>query len=204
MKADYLSNIHLLAKIMVDELEKGRYTQKLGIGAKAAYKGIIIMFIGFFFKIFWNRFEPAARIAHIYEIVGWIFLFTCFLIAGIQFDKAYHHTVDRKFKNSEWLKYIGIPMLGQAKKWSNEVGENYEFVSKVDFTVLKTLLYRDYIRYIILYEDLLKERELSFEKRKYMLMMNLLAALKEEKGFINRLEKCLLAKKIKKTYIEIQ
>lgn len=198
MKTDYLNNIYILEKTIIEELEKGRYVQKLSIGAKAAYKGIIIMFIGFFFKIFWNRFEPAAYIANLYEIVGWIFLFTCFLIAVIQFDKAYHYTVDREFKNSQWLKYIGIPMLGQAKKWSNEIGENYEFVDKVDFTVLKTLLDKDYIRYIIFYEELLKEREVSFEQRKYMLMMNLLAALKEESGFINKLEKCLLAKKLEK------
>lgn len=203
MKTDYLNNIYILEKTIIEELEKGRYVQKLSIGAKAAYKGIIIMFIGFFFKIFWNRFEPAAYIANLYEIVGWIFLFTCFLIAVIQFDKAYHYTVDREFKNSQWLKYIGIPMLGQAKKWSNETGENCEFVAKVDFTVLKTLLDKDYIRYIIFYEDLLKEREISFEKRKYMLMMNLLAALKEENGFVNKLEKCLLAKKIKKTYTQL-
>lgn len=188
---------------MVDELEKGRHIQKLNIGSKAAYKGTIIMFIGFFFKIFWNRVQPAAHIANVYEIVGWIFLFTCFLIAGIQFDKAYHYTVDRKFKTSEWLKHIDIPMLGQAKKWSNETRENSEFVQKVDFTVLKTLLNKDYIRYIIFYEDLLKEGEVSFEKRRYMLMMNLLAALKGEEGFINKLEKCLLSRKIKKTYMKI-
>lgn len=99
-------------------------------------------------------------------------------------------------------KWPDIPLIGQARCWVNDKLENYEFIRDVDFTILKKLLGQDYIYYIVFYEKIIDEVGPSFEKRKYMIMMNLLAALKDEKGFRNALEKWLLASRIKKLYKE--
>ena len=98
---------------------------------------------------------------------------------------------------SDWLRYLGIPLMGIATQIVDTPVEDYVFNVDVDFREIQKYVKDDYVNCMKLYEEVLWTEDPAMEKKKFAIMINLLAAIADEKGLSDRVEKYLLVKEIK-------